>query len=504
METTMHKGRLLLKASITCASLLVLSAGIAYAQAPAPTPFSPQSQVVKPFGYGTVYQSLVKSAGQSGTAQCLAISRVLKCLSVSGGNSCSASAPVGEMVSCGSTARPPVDETAFQPLNCHGNALGDGGASGVMSINDFCLTANYMPQRTVDTIYQYNDYVRVGINRRFGGMIMELYGTDKVDRIMQNPGGGQQLSLMGFSDGYAPANYERGFFAGPDLVASGWLTTFDPTAFLTMQACQSAHPTDYCSSGVVGPNLLSASKGFPCGGNGGNAGSPYNPIQGQSANCEYGAPSGRVDNVSQPITGEITITKANPNNFRTSTPYQGLSWSQTTSIPGPFALTTYNMLDNGQVSDMDFQEIPAIFLHNGLNATIFWYSGNAPYQNSSGPVSQALRNTGAAWVFQLPNRQGPFSTGASEMLTEDWVSSCDQTGTKCVTIASFSSVAQDIILQNGTDNAYAGIRGFFSLTDQLNKTASVAIFPYRFDAVVGGMTVRQWIYNLRQLAALRK
>jgi hypothetical protein len=90
------------------------------------------------------------------------------------------------------------------------------------------------------------------------------------------------------------------------------------------------------------------------------------------------------------------------------------------------------------------------------------------------------------------------------MLTEDWVSSCDQTGTKCVTIASFSSAAQDIIFQNGTDNAYAGIRGFFSLTNQLNKTASVAVFPYRFDAVVGGITVRQWIYNLRKLTALQK
>jgi hypothetical protein len=73
-----------------------------------------------------------------------------------------------------------------------------------------------------------------------------------------------------------------------------------------------------------------------------------------------------------------------------------------------------------------------------------------------------------------------------------------------VTVATFSSAAQDIIFQNDPTNAYAGIRGFFSLTNQLSKTASVAVFPYRFDALVGGMTVRQWIYNLRNLAPLRQ
>ena len=461
------------------------------------TQISPRNLLIRPFGYGPVTQFLGKPGGGTGLAQCRAISSSLTCLSVSGGSSCSAPAPQTELVSCGAP-RPPVNETAFQPVNCNGQPSGDNGVSGLINSDDFCLIAGYMPSRTVDTLYQYDDYVRLGVNRRFGGTVFELYGADKLDRILQNTGGAMQLSLWALTAQYASAQYPRASFAVSSTSDPNWRTDFSTVAYSNDAACQAANPRHQCQTGAEGPNLLSAgSPVFPCGGNGSGAATPFNPLQSQSGSCDIGGPAGYVDSVSSPQAGVILAIKSNPANYTRSDMFQGLTWTQTSQVVGPYALLTYQMLDNGNFQDTSFQEIPAIILHDGMNAFAYYYTGNKPYADVNGPFSRLTMAQGALVQLQFPSRPGPFGVGSSAVMTEDWISTCDAAEQRCFTIASFSPSAQDLIVSNTPAAPYFGVHGFFSLTNQLRRSVTVAVFPYRIDDVVEGQTIRQWIYQMR-------
>ena len=77
---------------------------------------------------------------------------------------------------------------------------------------------------------------------------------------------------------------------------------------------------------------------------------------------------------------------------------------------------------------------------------------------------------------------------------------CDDNSTQCVTIASFSNDAKIIQVSNqsASANSYFGIHGFFTLAPGLKERTTTFIAPYRYDAIVAGQSVRQWIYQLHQ------
>ena len=469
----------------------------------APSTFSPNGRVISPFGFGQVLQYLSQTSTNTGSSLCQGVSTSLTCLSVSNGLGCQSQLVPGALVSCNSKYQPAVNTTPFSPTNCNGHAAGDGGASGLLGSGDWCLIANYMPSRSIDTLYQFDDYVRLGVNKRFGGMVTELYGTDMIDRILQAGGGGVQMSLWAFTASYAPAFFPRAYFAVP-VVQNGTQQPYDPTGFASMAACQAVHPGSNCVEGVEGPNAMPSQSVFPCGGNGEGAGAPLNPIQGQSTNCDYGTPPGVVTSVSSMAPGQITVSKTNPANFSRSDSVSWLRWNQTTQVQGPAAIVTYNMSGTATTPDSDFQEIPAIFLHQGLGENIYYYTGPSPYSDAGSAVTTANIRSGGVYALQLPKRIGPFGTGANAQLTEDWLSACDATSTSCVTVATFSGTAQDIIAAFSPNGSYFGIHGFFSLTNNLNRTASVMLFPYRFDDIVQGRSIRQWIYSFRSNPAYSK
>jgi hypothetical protein len=173
-----------------------------------------------------------------------------------------------------------------------------------------------------------------------------------------------------------------------------------------------------------------------------------------------------------------------------------LNWSETAQVIGPYAELTYKAKNNLNLDDTDFQEIPAIYMHQGIGTYFYYYTGSSPYKDASGPVTRVTSYQGMLGAYQLPGRQGPFGVGSVAGLTEDWMSSCDQTETKCMTVATFSSLSQDIIAGDDENSSYFGIHGFFSLTNNMNMIARVFVFPYRFDDIVMGKSIRQWIYRL--------
>jgi hypothetical protein len=155
------------------------------------------------------------------------------------------------------------------------------------------------------------------------------------------------------------------------------------------------------------------------------------------------------------------------------------------------------MTGTANIPDTDFQEIPAVILHQGLGTQVYYYSGPNPYADVAGNVSTtSIASAAVPLIMQLPHRVGPFGTGANVTLSEDWVSTCDSSASKCVTIATFSGTAQDIVAIYGSGGTYFGVHGFFSLSNNLNRTVTTLLFPYRFDDIVQGRSIRSWIYSL--------
>jgi hypothetical protein len=467
---------------------------LAHGQSWTPVSFNPMPNQISPFGYGSVQQFLAGQSGKTGDEICTAHNSQLKCFSVSGSNSCGSELPQGQLVSCGLSANPNVNQTDFLPVNCNGNSFGDGGRSGLLTNADFCLVTGYMPSRQQNTLYQFDDFVRLGINTLYGGTVFELYGVDGLDRIVQNAGAGVQLSLWAYNPQYANKQYAEGFFVVPPYQSKSCNTTLYETA----AACTAANPGQQCAQGVAGPNLTSCPTVYPCGGNGATAGSPINPIQAVSIDCNYGLQSGVVDSIYSNAPGQITVKKSSPANFTQSGTYP-LTWTQTTQVTGPYAMITYSISVPAGPSDIDFQEIPAIFTHGGLGTNIYFYDGANPYADVGGAVSFVNGMTAPQpAVVQLPGRAGPFGTGAVGKLSEDWMSSCDTTGKKCLTVATFSALTQDFVASYSSYTSYLGIHGFFSLTNGQTYTITTFLFPYRFDDVIMGRSVRQWIYELHQ------
>jgi len=488
-------------------ALLAMGCATGHAQFVNEQPVTAQPSVVAPFGYGTVTQVFATSTGRTGAAWCKAqVNRASQCLSVSGGISCSAPAPAGELVSCNQNGKAHVDESRFAPVNCQNQLQGDNSASGLITGSDWCGWAGYMARRTTDTFYQYNDYVRLGVNKRFGGTVFELYGTDKVDRIQQNPGGAMQMALYGDDIGYAPPGTPSGWFAfNPSQTflppnATGW----DNTAYPTQAACKAKHPgaDSPCRQELAIDNVSDDVTNVGCANDGQDAGAGFNPVQAVSANCWYGDPTNVVDTTTSPASGYVAVTKNAPYNYSKSSNVPGLTWTQTSRVVGPFAQLTYDIVGSGSLRTMfpDFQELPAIFPHGAIGGLVYYYKGKNPYNSLAEPVSRSTVAQGTYGILGFPSRTGEYGTGYQIGMTEDWASMCDSTATQCITIASFSNDAKIIqAVNNGaSSNSYFGIHGFFTLKPGLKERTTVFIAPYRYDAVVQRQSVRQWVYQLRQ------
>lgn len=477
-----------------------------YAQIVSEMSVSAQPVTVAPFGYGVVTQVMTTKPGQSGAAWCKSVvNRASQCLSVSGGTSCLSPAPAAALVSCNQTGKGQVNESKFAPVNCNGQLNGDNNVSGLLTGNEWCGWADYMARRTTDTVYQYNDYVRVGMNRRFGGTVFELYGTDKMDRIQQHPGGALQLALYGDDLNYAPPGVPSGWFASnsdqsflPPNVG-GW----DNTPYPTEAACRANHPGTNvtCHQELAMDNVSDDVHEVGCANVGQDAGAGINPVQAVSLNCWYGDPSNYVDTTTSPAPGFVAMSKTAPNNYSKSSNVPGLTWTQTTQLVGPFAQLTYDIVGGPTLRKMfpDFQELPAIFTHGAIGDVTYFYKGSNPYNSLSEPVTKIVVAQGQYTVLGFPNRTN-YGTGYAEGMTEDWASMCDSTSTQCITIASFSPDAKIIETSNqsAAANSYFGIHGFFTLAPGLRVRTVTYIAPYRYDAVVAGQSVRQWIYQLHQ------
>lgn len=348
---------------------------------------------------------------------------------------------------------------------------------------EFCVNTDYTKYRTQDSWYLSSRYTRVGVNRAYGGTIYELYGTDYVNRILEHGGGAVQLSLWGYD---AAASGAAAFFT---------TQTCDPTPYPTQAACMPHNAGQSCGYSLAeGRQISNCSTEKSCGT--WMAASPINPIQAQADSCGWDRGSAAVTNIAGGGTNTLIIGKQNPYNFTKSTSVKGLYWDQRVNVPenAPFAKLQYNVNYTGFSLGMHNQEIPAIFADTQISKYYYLYEGAAPYANSQSAVTR-LASTQMNAVY-LPGRNGdkpsPTPT-APRQATEEWMSVCDATETQCVTVATFAPQVHTIV----AEDHYITALSRFALKSGFADTWTVYIFPYRFDDVIEGKTVRQWIYELR-------
>ncbi len=438
---------------------------------------------VEPFGYGWVRQVLAtaEGPGMNGAWWCTNhfgsnLGCTWSCQSVSGGHSCEGDVPQGELVSCVRADAPAtVDESAFAEKACNSDDL-DAASK------EFCAGTDYMTTRTASTLYLYNDWLRAGLNRSYGGTLMELYGTNGWNVLQQHGGSAVQLSVWGYdATSGAPA----------------WFTTqqpCNPNGFADAGTCKTANGGNDCRFFGTGEHVSNCSTELSCFD--WTAAGPWNPIQAQAEGCGWNGPTNDVDTVVGHELG-VTMTRENPYNFTKTTELDGMTWSVTGQVlpDRPYLQLDYVMDYDGKPVGVHNQEIPALFTDDRMGKYYYFYSGGSPYADAAGDVTRVALADVASQQLALPDRTGekpqtPPANGYRNA-TEEWLSSCDATETHCLTVATFAPDVSVLYL----DGHYVTPMGRFAFNG--HRAWTIYLFPYRHDDVVAGKTVREWIYAIR-------
>jgi hypothetical protein len=397
------------------------------------------------------------------------------CLSITGGGICSTDVIANASVNCGRYTN--VSEVEFIPPSC--NSVDLDAAE-----KEFCLNTEYMSNRKRDTVYLYNNYVRAGLNRSFGGTLFELYGVDKKNRIEEHGGSAVQLSLWGYDVSATGAGY--------------FLTnTCSNAPYPDAATCYQANNKQDCRLfPAVGSQISNCASVKAC--STWSAGAPWNPIQAQGENCQWNGTTNDINDISEQ-NGVVTVYKSNPYHFTKTDNFNGLNWRISAALPNdrPFIKLTYALQYSGAfILGTHNQEVPAIFTDNSINYWYYFYTGTTPYVNVNSGVTRLRSDFGTE--LKLPSRsiQLPLPQPSPKKYynsQEDWLTVCNKYEDRCLTIVTFSPEIITLALNMN----YLTALGRYSLNDLNNKVWSIYLFPYRFDDVVAGKAVRQWIYDLK-------
>jgi len=363
----------------------------------------------------------------------------------------------------------------------------DGCNGLVGSAREWCdHNPAYWEHRPGDTLYLSNDNVRFGVNRSYGGTIFELYGADwNRNVILEHGGGAIQLSIWGYDP------------VGPDAF---WrMGTCDPTPYPTEAACTSGWSGGCrlfcCSEGDHVADCRSVRSCVDWG-----AGSPWNPIQAQGADCGW-------DNAGNDVTAVgvhddppwIHIVTENPHQFTKSDRFPGLTWEQVAALEEAGIRIEYRIRYTGTCSLTPHdQEIPALFPATGMNAEYWFYDGPRPFEGEAATSAVAPDTYGHV---RLPGREPYPHADTMGTAAESWISACDAAGDRCLTVASFSADVREFSCSPPSQNAYVTPMGRFAVVPGLDLSITVYVFPYRYDEVVAGRTIRQRISDLAEAAS---
>lgn len=343
-----------------------------------------------------------------------------------------------------------------------------------------------------------NTYIRgnqlaVGVSEPYGGTIFEILDRNGRNKIDVHGGSAMQLSIWGYDQESAL----RDVFPGGPINAPK-RNPVKGRSPISENACgsQALMPEGSSLAGLI----------------------PWNPIMAQDINCSWNSYGANKVDSAQVTPLSISIQKTSPKffnisssaegQFKSNVGAEGLTWWQTVEIPdknSPYVKITYRMkYDNPEAGiGPHNQEIPALFNRFKNGSISYFYDQNKPYADANSTVSSITTSKTGTFLV-LPNRQ--FTAGAEARLhkaTEAWQSVCragpGEDANDCLTIATFSPLAQAFT----QEHMYNTVLGNFALNKFFDETWVIYIFPYKYNEVINGLTVRQHIYALAKQSGIQ-
>lgn len=338
----------------------------------------------------------------------------------------------------------------------------------------------YWPTRQADTTYVGNDSVRVGLNRSYGGTIFQLYGPGWDDNLVLEHGGGAvQLSIWGY-----------------DMVGGlGWFATdtCDATPYTSEAACRARHASCSAWAFAGGAHVSDCVQEQPCPG--WTPGSPWNPIQAQGPSCGWISPANDANAAGW--QGDTFYTRLDaPFHFTSTQGTVPMPMEQWVTPHWGYVEIRYRLTYNGPYTWSPHpQEIPAFFTAPGINQHFYYYGGDHPFTGDA--VRDVPPNT-PGYVRYADRPAWGHGDDTQGYTREGWWGACDATGDRCVTIASFSPVINEVALQanQGGGSGYITALGYFGVSPGMSLDWTIYVFPKRYDQISGDRTVRQHIYDL--------
>lgn len=405
--------------------------------------------------------------------------------------------------------------------DCNGFREGEDEQSWCLVSRDDNI--QYWQNRQKDTKLLWNDNVKIGFNNSYGGMITQFYSNDRAHNLItEHPGAAVQLSVWGYEN-----NGGGWIWSGPDGAASN-THACDPTTYPAPDLGNASHPISDTAKLACEAKNASCSQ-FPSAGGAQIANcttvktcntfapaAPWNPLQAGGEDCKWETPTNDVT-PAEVSPGVWEIKQVNPYQFTKTNAFDGLEWTQRVSLGDAYAKLDYTIKYNGNYTTLPYQpqELPAIFAAGGMNQKFYFYEGYSPFTNPNSPVRELVitqeQLDRKGWdspnihYLGLPNRnpqlflhntppRSPYG-----IADEYWWGVCNEDESQCLTIATFSPLVYETGFgPSAPENrgAYLTPLGIFQLKPGFNEHLNVYMFPYKWDKVINGKSVRERIFEL--------
>lgn len=347
---------------------------------------------------------------------------------------------------------------------------------------------SYWQKRQTDTEMLANQFIRVGVNKSYGGTIFQVYDNDWQNNLTLEHGGAAiQLSLWGYDDiGTGSRWYARYFDNG----------ICDSTPYLTQAECLDAgniECVERCC--YLGTHINDCITSIPC--NGWSVGAPWNPIQAQvGPECHDWSQDPSNDIADSSWINKTFYTLHDfPYHFTSNQPPEPMTMEQWVTPDTGFVEIIYRVTYSGNITwSFHPQELPAIFTADGMMRHYYYYGGDSPFTGDSvthivGPPRSYLRFPGHD-IYGHPDY--------IDYAREGWWGVCDENKDRCLTVAAFDIIFNEASLHD-TEEENAGYitpLGYFPIEPGMDISWKLYLFPYKYDEIIGGKTVRQRIYEL--------
>ena len=362
----------------------------------------------------------------------------------------------------------------------------NGDCSGFAAPASYWCEGNpaYYVGRQGDSRYLLNDNVRAGLNVSYGGTLFELYGSDHAfNYIAEHGGGAVQASLWGYE--------EKGGVAwfGHDLEVC------DPTPYASEAECQAGgNATCYPWANSQGAHVVDCNARRSCLDWG--AGAPFNPILAQAQGCGWDSPTNDVL-AWEATSAAVSTTYENAWHFTKDEPFTGLSVRHMLELGTAWASIDWRITYDGPYTlGTHPQEMPAIFPSWGLANAYYYADVAVPWESADGAVASVVNPVD--WViFGVGGApEGPHGP-PTVVAQEPWVSVCNAGESRCLTVMVCSAELREFnAAPTSYGYGYLTAIGGFAIVPGLDIDGTTYLFPYRYDAVVGGKTVREWMREI--------